>query len=57
MTFKHSKEKNSSDEIGSFAGYTIPKGWKVLVWFRSLHFDPETYPDPKEFNPCRWDVS
>ncbi|KAL0464315.1 UNVERIFIED_CONTAM: Ent-kaurenoic acid oxidase 1 [Sesamum latifolium] len=29
------------------SGYTIPKGWKVLVWFRSVHFDPETYTDPK----------
>ena len=37
-------------------GYTIPKGWKVLVWFRSVHFDSETYPDPREFNPSRWDV-
>ncbi|XP_052192339.1 ent-kaurenoic acid oxidase 2-like [Diospyros lotus] len=39
----------------NLSGYTIPKGWKVLVWFRSVHFDPETYPDPKEFNPSRWD--
>eukprot|EP00268_Persea_americana_P069074 TRINITY_DN9743_c0_g4_i1.p1 TRINITY_DN9743_c0_g4~~TRINITY_DN9743_c0_g4_i1.p1 ORF type:complete len:405 (+),score=66.76 TRINITY_DN9743_c0_g4_i1:107-1321(+) len=37
-------------------GYTIPKGWKVQVWFRSVHMDPEVYPDPKEFNPDRWDV-
>ncbi|CAA0842489.1 Ent-kaurenoic acid oxidase 1 [Striga hermonthica] len=36
-------------------GYTIPKGWKVLVWFRGVHFDPETYPDPKKFDPSRWD--
>ncbi|KAK6143055.1 hypothetical protein DH2020_023403 [Rehmannia glutinosa] len=36
-------------------GYTIPKGWKVLVWFRSVHFDPETYPEPKKFDPSRWD--
>ncbi|KAJ4726161.1 Cytochrome P450 family ent-kaurenoic acid oxidase [Melia azedarach] len=36
-------------------GYTIPKGWKVLVWFRSVHLDPEIYPNPKEFNPSRWD--
>lgn len=35
-------------------GYTIPKGWKVLVWFRSVHLDPEIYPNPKEFNPYRW---
>ncbi|XP_010275286.1 PREDICTED: ent-kaurenoic acid oxidase 2-like [Nelumbo nucifera] len=36
-------------------GYTIPKGWKVLVWFRSVHMDSEIYSDPKEFNPSRWD--
>ncbi|KAL6565793.1 Ent-kaurenoic acid oxidase 2 [Orobanche hederae] len=36
-------------------GYTIPKGWKVLVWFRGVHFDPETYPEPKKFDPSRWD--
>ncbi|KAI4317497.1 hypothetical protein L6164_025361 [Bauhinia variegata] len=35
-------------------GYTIPKGWKVLVWFRTVHLDPEIYPNPKEFNPSRW---
>lgn len=38
-------------------GYTIPKGWKALVWFRSVHLDPEIYPNPKEFNPNRWNVS
>ncbi|KAK8542298.1 hypothetical protein V6N12_014899 [Hibiscus sabdariffa] len=36
-------------------GYLIPKGWKVLVWFRSIHLDPEIYPNPREFNPSRWD--
>ncbi|KAA8522078.1 hypothetical protein F0562_012608 [Nyssa sinensis] len=36
-------------------GYTIPKGWKVLPWIRSIHLDPEIYPNPKEFNPSRWD--
>ncbi|MCD7455245.1 Ent-kaurenoic acid oxidase 1 [Datura stramonium] len=36
-------------------GYTIPKGWKVLVWFRSVHLDPEIYNNPMEFNPSRWD--
>ncbi|XP_062098807.1 ent-kaurenoic acid oxidase 2-like [Humulus lupulus] len=38
----------------NISGYTIPKGWKVLVWFRSVHSDPEIYPNPKEFNPGRW---
>ncbi|XP_042062295.1 ent-kaurenoic acid oxidase 1-like [Salvia splendens] len=36
-------------------GYTIPKGWKALVWFRSVHYDPETWPEPKKFDPSRWD--
>ncbi|OMP12279.1 Cytochrome P450 [Corchorus olitorius] len=35
--------------------YIIPKGWKVLTWFRSVHFDSETYPNPRQFNPSRWD--
>ncbi|XP_040992854.1 ent-kaurenoic acid oxidase 1-like [Juglans microcarpa x Juglans regia] len=39
----------------NIGGYTIPKGWKVLVWFRSVHLDPEIYVNPKEFNPSRWD--
>jgi ent-kaurenoic acid hydroxylase len=36
-------------------GYAVPKGWKVIVWFKSVHYDPETYKNPKEFNPSRWD--
>ncbi|XP_057980429.1 ent-kaurenoic acid oxidase 1-like [Malania oleifera] len=36
-------------------GYIIPKGWKVLAWFRTVHNDPETYPDPKKFDPSRWE--
>ncbi|PQP92637.1 ent-kaurenoic acid oxidase 1 [Prunus yedoensis var. nudiflora] len=36
-------------------GYSVPKGWKVLVWFRSIHYDSEIYPNPMEFNPDRWD--
>ncbi|KAG4109853.1 hypothetical protein ERO13_D13G012600v2 [Gossypium hirsutum] len=39
----------------SINGYVIPKGWKILVWFRSIHLDPQIYPNPKEFNPSRWD--
>jgi len=38
-------------------GYLIPKGWKVMMWFRAIHLDPEIYPNPKEFNPERWNVS
>ncbi|XP_048141555.1 ent-kaurenoic acid oxidase 2-like isoform X1 [Rhodamnia argentea] len=39
----------------SMNGYTIPRGWKVLVWFRTVHLDPEIYPNPKKFDPSRWD--
>uniref|UniRef100_A0ACD5XBH8 Uncharacterized protein n=1 Tax=Avena sativa TaxID=4498 RepID=A0ACD5XBH8_AVESA len=38
-----------------YRGYTIPKGWKVVVWLRSLHTDARYYPDPLTFNPDRWD--
>lgn len=37
------------------SGYTIPRGWKVLVWFRSVHHDSETYLEPMKFDPSRWD--
>ncbi|XP_017972617.1 PREDICTED: ent-kaurenoic acid oxidase 2 [Theobroma cacao] len=36
-------------------GYLIPKGWKVLVWNRGVHMDPEVYSNPKEFIPARWE--
>ncbi|KAJ9563266.1 hypothetical protein OSB04_008426 [Centaurea solstitialis] len=49
MTFREAKKET---EIN---GYTIPKGWKVLVWFRSVHHNPEIYPNPKAFDPSRWD--
>lgn len=39
-----------------FSGYLIPKGWKILVWFRSVHLDPTIYSNPWEFDPSRWDV-
>ncbi|KAL6659976.1 hypothetical protein ACP70R_002098 [Stipagrostis hirtigluma subsp. patula] len=38
-----------------YGGYTIPKGWRVVVWLRSLHTDPSYYDDPLSFNPDRWD--
>jgi len=47
----------STNCIWGDAGYLIPKGWKALAWFRSVHLDPEIYPNPKEFNPYRWNVS
>ncbi|KAK3024014.1 hypothetical protein RJ639_045034 [Escallonia herrerae] len=39
-----------------YKGYTIPKGWKVILWVRYPHTDPENLADPLCFNPDRWDV-
>ncbi|PIA32696.1 hypothetical protein AQUCO_04400113v1 [Aquilegia coerulea] len=36
-------------------GYLIPKGWKVQVWLRNVHKDPEVHPDANKFDPSRWD--
>ncbi|KAK0598293.1 hypothetical protein LWI29_033380 [Acer saccharum] len=35
-------------------GYKIPKDWKVIVWNRYLHTNPENFNDPMCFNPDRW---
>lgn len=35
-------------------GYRIPKGWRVAVGPRSVHYDPRYYPDPQRFDPERW---
>nr|UHB15508.1 cytochrome P450 [Paris polyphylla] len=36
-------------------GYKFPKNWKVIVWIRAIHLDPEYYYRPLEFKPDRWD--
>ncbi|CAN1262343.1 Ent-kaurenoic acid oxidase 2 [Linum perenne] len=40
-----------------YKGYRIPKNWKVAVWIRYLHTNPENFDHPMNFNPDRWDVS
>ncbi|GMY22907.1 ent-kaurenoic acid oxidase [Fagus crenata] len=54
ITFSLTVFREAKTDV-NIGGYTIPKGWKVLVWFRSVHLDPEIYANPKEFNPSRWD--
>ncbi|KAL8268385.1 hypothetical protein R6Q59_002183 [Mikania micrantha] len=49
MTFREAKKDVE------FKGYVIPKGWKILLWYRGVHHSPDNYPQPKEFNPSRWD--
>ncbi|KAE8650036.1 beta-amyrin 11-oxidase isoform X2 [Cucumis sativus] len=36
-------------------GKIIPKGWKVIPWFRGLNMDQKLHPSPQQFNPSRWD--
>lgn len=40
-----------------YKGYRIPKGWKVILWLRYLHTNPENFDDPMCFNPDRWNES
>ncbi|WJX17019.1 (+)-abscisic acid 8'-hydroxylase [Trifolium repens] len=37
-------------------GYTIPKGWKVLPLFRTIHHSPNFFPHPDKFDPSRFEV-
>ncbi|KAE8124088.1 hypothetical protein FH972_018998 [Carpinus fangiana] len=37
-----------------YKGYKIPKDWKVIVWIRYIHTNPENFEDPMCFNPDRW---
>ncbi|KAJ3672619.1 hypothetical protein LUZ60_007340 [Juncus effusus] len=36
-------------------GYLVPKGWRIMLWYRSVHMDTNVYTDPKKFDPSRWD--
>ncbi|KAL3518163.1 hypothetical protein ACH5RR_020752 [Cinchona calisaya] len=39
-----------------FQGYLIPRGWKVLPLFRSIHHCAKFYPQPEKFDPSRFEV-
>ncbi|OMO91204.1 Cytochrome P450 [Corchorus olitorius] len=39
-----------------FQGYYIPKGWKVLPLFRSIHHCADFFPQPEKFDPSRFEV-
>ncbi|KAL5718373.1 ent-kaurenoic acid monooxygenase [Ranunculus cassubicifolius] len=38
----------------TYQGCRIPKGWRIFVWLRYLHTNPENFTDPLSFNPERW---
>lgn len=36
-------------------GYTIPRGWLVMICPATTHLNPSKYEDPFAFNPWRWE--
>ncbi|XP_071741016.1 abscisic acid 8'-hydroxylase 2-like [Rutidosis leptorrhynchoides] len=38
-------------------GYLIPRGWKVLPLFRTIHYSSDFFPNPDQFNPSRFEVA
>ncbi|GAB2282609.1 hypothetical protein Dimus_017148 [Dionaea muscipula] len=38
-----------------YDGFLIPKGWKVLPLFRSIHYNPAFFHDPETFDPSRFE--
>ncbi|XWS45457.1 hypothetical protein CRYUN_Cryun15aG0138200 [Craigia yunnanensis] len=39
----------------SIAGFEIKKGWLVNIDATCIHYDPNLYKDPMQFNPSRFD--
>lgn len=35
-------------------GYTIPKGWVIMIATAGLHLNSDQFEDPLKFNPWRW---
>ncbi|KAL7188148.1 hypothetical protein ACSBR1_038083 [Camellia fascicularis] len=39
----------------TFAGFTIPKGWKTCWSVHSTHKNPAFFPNPEKFDPTRFE--